>query len=77
MKALKEDLPKDYNRGPSDPYNQVKKYKNNTNPPKTKTKAKNLHSIQIESAIRILSSTTDLNVGHIKGVWPMKLLKTL
>lgn len=54
MKAFKEDLPKDYNRGPSDPYNQVKKYKNNTSPPKTKTKAKNLHSIQIESARRIL-----------------------
>lgn len=63
MKAFKEDLPKDYNRGPSDPYNQVKKYKNNTTyppppppppPPKTKAKAKNLHSIQIESVRRSL-----------------------
>ena len=43
MKAFKEDLPKDYNRGPSDPYNQVKKYKNNSTtltPPKQKQKQK-------------------------------------
>lgn len=68
MKAFKEDLPKDYNRGPSDPYNQVKKCKNNTSPPKTKTKAKTCTAFKQKAQEESLSSTTDLNVGHIKGV---------